>query len=1069
MELLAQKLGIKLEFVTDKWSVLLKKFANKELDIMHVMSASDEARHKYTLFTKPYLSMKLSIITQKGSNIKSLNDLKNKRLAMVKGWTTTKFVKKNHPSIKIIEKNYSQETLNAVAFGEADAAIEDFFISNYFINKNFLSNIQIASNINIPTYNQDLHIGVRNDWPLLHGIFEKVLKSISEEELMKLNQKWMMIFGHEAKPSILLTKEEADFINKHPVIKVGGETDWPPYDYVENGEYKGLANEYLKIISKNTGLKFDIKTGYTWEQLLNMVQNKQLDMLPILYYSDSRTEYLNYTKKYLTIRHYLYTADDDTKNYSSLNDLNGKTIAVPKGFAQIEILKKEYPKIKILEAENSLDAIDKVVTKKADAFIENTALVDYLLKRHNIKGIKSVFATELGVNELYMGIRKDWPILRDIIQKGLNSITYEQVDKTLPGSKQRDGFQNKLTRKEKKYLKNKKEITMCVDPDWMPYDKIENGKYIGIGSDYIKLFEKKLNVKFKLIPTKNWNESKQKARDRICEVLPLSSDSEKRREFMNVTTPYINEPLVIATKLKINFITDFSDLKGKKIGIVRGYSLVKRFRDKFPYLEIVETNNINDGLKKVANGELFGQVDAISSINYYIQEFFWGELKVSGKFNEFYKLGMASNKDDLILHNILEKTVSNISNDEHQSIYRKWYTQKEIVETIDYTLVWYILITVFVIIVIILYWNYKLNKQKEGFETLFENSSDGISILNKEHVFIQCNQKVLDILKYASKDDILYQHPSKFSPEYQPDGRKSFEKAEEMMNLAIQKQGHRFEWMHVRADGKKFWAEITLTPMILDGKEAIHVIWRDISDKKENERLLIEQSKMAAIGDMIANIAHQWRQPLCAITAAATGLKVQKEFGTLTDDLFIESIDGINNSAQHLSETIDTFRDFIKEEKKLKEVILQKRIDVALGIIQTTLKNKHINLINNIDYTNPIKINLVLGELVQVIINITNNAKDILIEKNIENPWIKLDLQKLDDKAVLIIEDNGGGIPDDIMPKIFEPYFTTKHQSQGTGLGLHMSYKIITESLKGKLYAKNTENGAKFYIELPLS
>lgn len=112
---------------------------------------------------------------------------------------------------------------------------------------------------------------------------------------------------------------------------------------------------------------------------------------------------------------------------------------------------------------------------------------------------------------------------------------------------------------------------------------------------------------------------------------------------------------------------------------------------------------------------------------------------------------------------------------------------------------------------------------------------------------------------------------------------------------------------------------------------------------------------------------------------------------------------------------------------------------------------------------------LVSGELSEVIINILNNAKDILIQKNVSEPLVKINLKKANNKAIISIEDNGGGIPENLISKIFEPYFTTKHQSQGTGLGLHMSYKIICESLHGKLYVKNSSNGAQFFIELPLA
>jgi len=234
------------------------------------------------------------------------------------------------------------------------------------------------------------------------------------------------------------------------------------------------------------------------------------------------------------------------------------------------------------------------------------------------------------------------------------------------------------------------------------------------------------------------------------------------------------------------------------------------------------------------------------------------------------------------------------------------------------------------------------------------------------------------------------------------------------------------------------------------------------------EKLILEQTKNAQMGEMIGNIAHQWRQPLSVISTAATGMKIQKEYGLLSDEEFDELCDGINENAQFLSNTIDTFRDYIKEKKELKEVVLQDRINYAINIIESTIKNSHIKLINNVNNIEPIKITLVVGELSQVIINLFNNAKDALLQNNIDNKVIKIDLVKKDNKAIITIEDNGGGIPNNIISKIFDPYFTTKHKSQGTGLGLHMSRDIIEQQLNGKLYAKNSNDGAVFTIEIPL-
>jgi signal transduction histidine kinase len=243
---------------------------------------------------------------------------------------------------------------------------------------------------------------------------------------------------------------------------------------------------------------------------------------------------------------------------------------------------------------------------------------------------------------------------------------------------------------------------------------------------------------------------------------------------------------------------------------------------------------------------------------------------------------------------------------------------------------------------------------------------------------------------------------------------------------------------------------------------------KQIQEIRTRDVQLMEQSKLASMGQMIGNIAHQWRQPLSLISTLSTLSIFEKESNVLDDAKFITNMNTINDQAQYLSRTIDTFRDFIKEKKELKVVNLEEKLDTAISIVKTSLDNQYISLKNEIDYSSPIMVKMVAGEVIEVVINIVNNSKDVLVEKKVPSPWIKISTQKIGKNALIIIEDNGGGIPKDVMPRIFEPYFTTKHESQGTGLGLHMAYKIIVENHNGKLYVDNTKEGAKFYIELPI-
>ncbi|XOB61825.1 PAS domain S-box protein [Campylobacterota bacterium DY0563] len=296
---------------------------------------------------------------------------------------------------------------------------------------------------------------------------------------------------------------------------------------------------------------------------------------------------------------------------------------------------------------------------------------------------------------------------------------------------------------------------------------------------------------------------------------------------------------------------------------------------------------------------------------------------------------------------------------------------------------------------------------------------------------------------------------------------------ENMWNTIIAGKTWSGELKNVAKTGHDFWVNSMISPEYDENKTLVGfiAIRQDITAKKTFEQRQVDyfqNAKMVAMGEMIGNIAHQWRQPLSAISSLASGLIFEKKANIIDDENVYKKLGNIVDYTLHLSKTIDTFRDFLRVRKSVEKTNLEDRITASKMIIDATLKEKGIYLIDNINYEKKTEVNLIIGQLEQVLLNIFNNAKDALLEEEIVNPWIKLESYTSSKGIVITIEDNAGGIPEKIMPHIFEPYFTTKHQTLGTGLGLNMSYRIINESLKGNIYAKNTENGAKFFIELPI-
>ncbi|XPV68361.1 MAG: cache domain-containing protein [Halarcobacter sp.] len=239
----------------------------------------------------------------------------------------------------------------------------------------------------------------------------------------------------------------------------------------------------------------------------------------------------------------------------------------------------------------------------------------------------------------------------------------------------------------------------------------------------------------------------------------------------------------------------------------------------------------------------------------------------------------------------------------------------------------------------------------------------------------------------------------------------------------------------------------------------------------KQQEVLAHQSKMAAMGEMIGNIAHQWRQPLSVITTAASGVKLNKELDLLNDDDLMNSMDTINTQAIYLSKTIEDFRNFLKVSHDKSDFSITEAVDDAINLTSVQFKSKDIIVVKEIE---EFKIYGIKNQFIQVIINILNNAKDELIKLENKKRIILIRSKMLDNKVIFTIQDSAGGIPENIIDRVFEPYFSTKHQFQGTGIGLYMSQEIIVKVLNGEIkaendtfiYEKEEYYGAKFIVNL---
>jgi len=523
-----------------------------------------------------------------------------------------------------------------------------------------------------------------------------------------------------------------------------------------------------------------------------------------------------------------------------------------------------------------------------------------------------------------------------------------------------------LNEEENNYIKKKKVITMCVDPNWMPFKKIDESKYIGISAEFIKLLQIKIGIPFALIPTDNWAESLTYIKNKRCDILPLVSKHKDREKFINFTTAYITTPIAIALKKDKFFISNFTKLEGRYIAIDKKHAPIKYLKTKYPNIYFLEVDNVLDGLQLVVEDKVFGYIGNLTTIGYQIQNSFHTELKVGGRFDEKLTLGIGVRSDDIILLNILNRAIDTIDRRTKEQIFNHWITVRYDKEyNIKYY--WYILIPIILL---------------------------ALFLLIRQYILRKYNRRL--------KNEVSF-------------------KVEEL---------------------------------------------------RQKDELLLQKYRMAAMGEMLSMIAHQWRQPLGAISSAVMSIDVKLARGKFDlssesgREEFLSYIEkkhsSINEYVNYLSGTTDDFRNFFNPNRDKEPISLTKPIIDALHILQKFLETNNIEVLVDFDIEDEYM--MYQNEIMQVVISILRNSQENFAQREIENPEIDIKVHKKESSLIINICDNGGGVPEDIIGNIFEPYFSTKHEKNGSGLGLYMSKVMIEDHHDGKLTAENIDQGVCFNI-----
>lgn len=509
---------------------------------------------------------------------------------------------------------------------------------------------------------------------------------------------------------LILTQEEKTWLAANRVIRIGIDSAYAPYTYLsEDLRFEGLAADYLAILAKVLNVEFQVQSELSWSQVLKAAQQKQVDMIATASITQERQNYLNFTDFFIATPMVIMSRDDKVKLIEQTGSLNGHTVALVKDYASSQAVLKRYPDLKPYYVENPLQALQAIAAGEAEAYIGVLGVNIHLAREHGLTNLVVADRFDLQPSGQRFAIRDDWPQLKTIMDKALALMRANDrnalLDRWIPGIalpvEESKGLQ--LTEEEKTYLQDKPYTTMCVDPNWMPFEKIDaNGKHIGIAADYMQMFSQMLGLEVRLVPTDSWAQSEAFARHRKCDLLSFLNHSERRAEFLNFTDPYVEAPVVLVAQDKVTYIDGLKSLGGQTFAMVKGYVYEDVIREQYPEIEIVYVDSMDDALKKISEGKIYATIGSLYIVTSQIQKLGLTDLKIAGHTEMTNQFRVGVRNDDPMLLQLFQKAVTAREQQAENEILRRWVSIR-LEQSVDYSLIWKLLAATAAIIFLLIY------------------------------------------------------------------------------------------------------------------------------------------------------------------------------------------------------------------------------------------------------------------------------------------------------------------------------------------------------------------------------
>jgi PAS domain S-box-containing protein len=484
---------------------------------------------------------------------------------------------------------------------------------------------------------------------------------------------WTLSWSVLAQPEspLPLTPAEEAWIREHPVLRTAAVTDWPPFDYVTpEGAYEGINADMLRRIAGMAGLKI-VPVSRSWPELYEMLKTGELDLCPGMQASPERANHLLFTDPLINFPLAIYT-HGSLPTAQGMEDLAGRTVAVERDYYEDEYLRDHHPDLQRIQVDSSLQALLKVSSGEADAYIGNIAVASYLIDKNVIPNIQIGAFVNLGDHALSIGVRSDYPMLVSILNKGIAALPATEkraiIDRYVTVQESVN-----LTADERRWISEHPEIRLGIDPEFAPFEFIgEDGSYQGMASDIVELMNKRLGLNMRVVHTTLWKEAVEMTRSRDLDVLPCVGASEERKAFLSFTQPYISFHRVIVTRLDSTFYGQLDELSTLRVAVQENTSQHAFLKERSSLLPLLYPTFL-DTLTAVAQGEADCAVGNAATTAYWIKKLGLGNLKLVVPENdtgEYLRFGVRNDWPELV--SILDKGIASLTEEEILAIRRKW-------------------------------------------------------------------------------------------------------------------------------------------------------------------------------------------------------------------------------------------------------------------------------------------------------------------------------------------------------------------------------------------------------------